>query len=93
MTDETDTSDREENIWKRLLFMVLFAILYGVTDIVLITVALVQFGFVAITDQRNEFLLDFSSGLTQYIYQIVRYLTFKSEDKPFPFSPWPNEDN
>ena len=96
MTDEptqTEESNQDENIWKRLAFMVLFAVLYGVSDIVLFTVALVQFGFVAITGEKNEFLLDFSTGLTKFIYQIVRFMTFKTETMPFPFSPWPGEDD
>jgi len=38
----------------------------------------------------NERLLDFSSDLSVYIYQILQFLTFNSEAKPYPFAVWPN---
>lgn len=92
-TENTDTPGTDENVWKRLLFMILFAFLYGVSDIVLFTVAIVQFGFVAISGERNDYLLGFSASLTKFIYQIVQYLTFNSESKPFPFAAWPDAES
>ena len=48
MSDITEPTAGDESVWKRLLFMLLYAFLYGVSDIVLFTVALIQFGFVAL---------------------------------------------
>lgn len=45
-----------------------------------------------ITTELNDQLLDFSSSLTKYVTQILLYITFKSEERPFPFSPWPASD-
>ena len=92
MNDIVEPATGDESIWKRLLFMLLYAFLYGISDIILFTVALIQFGFVAITGERNSNLLQFSAGLTRFIYQVVRFLTFNSDTKPFPFSPWPTDE-
>ena len=46
-----------------------------------------------ITTELNEQLLDFSNSLTKYVSQILLYITFKSEERPFPFSPWPSDDD
>ena len=45
-----------------------------------------------ITTELNEQLLDFSDSLTKYVSQILFYITFKSEERPFPFSPWPSDE-
>ncbi|MGH8512285.1 MAG: DUF4389 domain-containing protein [Gammaproteobacteria bacterium] len=37
----------------------------------------------------NPRLVDFGQRLSTYIYQLLVYVTFKSDDKPYPFSDWP----
>lgn len=75
--------------WIRLLFILLFALLYGLVEIILAVVIIVQFGFVLITAKRNLKLLEFGASLSQYSYQILCFVTYNTEDKPFPFAPWP----
>ena len=103
MTDPTDddapngASEKtklEENLkrgstWLRLLFMLLFLFLWGVSRLVTAAVVVVQFLWVLITAETNEQLLKFGQGLASYSYQIVMYLTFNTEERPFPFSDWP----
>jgi hypothetical protein len=55
-----------------------------------VAVVVIQFGFVLITGDRNQKLLDFGASLSKFIYQILQFVTFNSEDKPFPFSDWPS---
>ena len=69
--------------------MVLFAILYGLAEIVIWAVVIFQFLVVLFTGAKNERLLDFGQKLTTYIYQIVLFQTFNTEAHPFPFSDWP----
>ncbi|MBU0744553.1 MAG: DUF4389 domain-containing protein, partial [Gammaproteobacteria bacterium] len=52
-------------------------------------IALFQFVVTLIYDQPNNKLLDFSKHLNAYLLQIVNFLTFNSESKPFPFSNFP----
>lgn len=73
----------------RLVFMVLFVFIYKVLDIVLLLIVFAQYLFHAITDKDNETLRQVGDGLSCYYFQIYRYLTYNSHEKPFPFSDWP----
>jgi len=52
-------------------------------------IAVVQFVTRLFSGQINQQLAEFGDGLAAYFRQIMGFLTFHSEDKPFPFAPWP----
>lgn len=68
--------------------MFLFGIIYSITKFVLAGVVLFNFGFSLFSGKPNEALTDFGQQLSDYIYNILRFLTFNSEYKPFPFDNW-----
>lgn len=76
--------------WLRLVFMLLFAALLQVASLVVSIVVILQFLFSLITGQDNKNLRDFGAAVTEYIHQSLKFLTYNSEEKPFPFSDWPN---
>jgi hypothetical protein len=80
----------DRSTWLRGLFMVVFALVWQVAELVLLLVAVIQFGFRLFTGSANAELASFGQDLATYLYQIVLFLTFRSEDKPFPFSSWPS---
>lgn len=75
--------------WVRLLFMILFALILYVASFVVGVLVLVQFLFALITGSDNQNLRQLGDSLTQYIGQTLRFLTYNSDDKPFPFADWP----
>ena len=80
----------EENIksrstWLRLLFMVIFYVIATVTSAVLSVVVVLGFFWVLFTGEKNSQLQQAGQVIAAYLYEIVRYLTFNTEDKPFPF--------
>lgn len=86
------------SIWKRALLMALFAIIYSITEIVVVVAAVFQFFCVLITGAKNARVLELGRDLSAYIYEILLFETFNSERLPYPFSPWPrravdSEDN
>ena len=94
MSDETAVTEykphwKERRTWSRGLYMLLFGLVFWIAEFLLVMAALFQFGFVLFTGQSNDRLLSFSDDLGRVFYQLVRYLTFNSEEKPFPFSDWP----
>jgi len=89
MTDQPGGASDSRSIWKRALFMVLFAIIYSIVEIVIVLVAVFQFFCVLITGERNRQVLDFGQDLCAYVYEILRFETFNSERLPFPFAEWP----
>jgi len=79
--------------WLRGLFMLLFALIYSVTEVIVFVVVLLQFFFVLFTGQQNTRLRAFGEGLSVFIYQIMSYWTYNSEEKPFPFAQWPGGES
>lgn len=82
--------------WMRLLFMLLFAVILFIATwgiLIVGTIAVIQFVFDIATGKPNKQLLSFGDSFSQYIYQIVKYLTFVTEEKPFPFGTWPHPKN
>lgn len=78
--------------WLRFAFMVLFAIILGVVSYVMTALVIVQFIWALIAGEGNDKLREFGSSLSQYIYQMLRFLTYNTEDKPFPFADWPDAE-
>lgn len=89
MNTSVKTNITRSETWVRALYMVLFAVLYNVAEIVLIAVVVLQFLLTLFTGKTNSRLLSFGESLSTYVYQIFRFLTYNTEDKPFPFGPWP----
>ncbi len=79
--------------WIRVLYVILFAVIYMVAEVVLVAVVVIQFGFVLITGKRNPNLLQFGGSLSRYLYDVLLYFTFRSDKEPFPFDDWPAADN
>lgn len=80
---------RNWKTWERFLYMVLFAIVLAIMDIVLLAVVLLQVVLTLITGSKNERASTFGGQLGLYTCQIYHFLTYYSEDRPFPFSDWP----
>lgn len=79
--------------WLRAIFMVIFGIIFAIITwgtLIVGLIALFQFIWVLFKDQPNKPLATFSDGFSQYLYQIAMFLTFVSDEKPFPFSSWPS---
>ena len=87
--EEIKRNLRDGKTWIRGLFMLLFAAIYGLAEILLVAIALFQFGALLLTGRANTRLLDFGRDLATYIRQMVLFFTCNSERRPFPFAPWP----
>lgn len=92
MSTETTTPAEKRSLWVRVLLMLLMGLAFHIAVTILGAVALVQLLFAAISDGPNERLQHFGRGLGQYLRQITEFLSFASEEVPFPFSDWPSDD-
>lgn len=77
--------------WLRALFMVLFVILLEVAGVVMLATIVLQFLFAIISGGPNENLRQLGSQIASYIYQVLQFLIYNTEEKPFPFSEWPED--
>ena len=89
MDEDIKTNFKSKSIWTRGLFMLLFAVLYGVAEFVLLVIAVFQFGHALFTGRPNDNVTAFGYSVGRYIFDITKFVTFNSEVKPFPFSAWP----
>lgn len=89
MADNEVTVTDKRSIWIRALYMLLMAVILQICGTLLCALTLVQFVLVLLTAAPNARLIAFSRSLGRYMLQIVWFLTFASEDVPFPFGDWP----
>lgn len=90
MTDNTDAPETKRNLWMRGLYMLLMVLAFHVSWTVMLVIAVIQFILAAVSDRPNDRLFAFGRSLGNYFGQIACFLTFASEEIPFPFSDWPS---
>ena len=104
VADDNDDAERstpaiEENLkakstWLRLVFMLIFCFLGWVASMVAMVVVVLGFFWVLFTGETNKQLAGAGQGIAKYIYQIIQYLTYNSDERPFPFdASWPGPDS
>ncbi|MDE0755455.1 MAG: DUF4389 domain-containing protein [Woeseiaceae bacterium] len=90
-------SDLEKHVktrstWIRLIFMIICSLLYALSRLVTFAVVVVQFLTVLLTGETNTQLKQWGRSLAVYSFEVVDFLTFNTEVKPFPFeAEWPSE--
>lgn len=78
--------------WGRGFFMLMYGFICYIAILVTAIVIIFQFGVVLLSGKLNERLLPVGQSLSLYIHQIFNYLTYISDEKPFPLSSWPSAD-
>jgi len=91
MNDELQKNLTSGERWLRLVYMIMFALIIQVAGTVMWLLVILQFVFSIIKGNDHEQLRAFGGTLSTYIYQILRFLSYKSDEKPFPFDDWPND--
>ncbi len=82
---------KDPGTWKRLLYMILFSVIFQVVEFVLFIVVVTQFAFKLIAGKANGRLRTFGANLGVYVQEIIAFLTYYTEEMPYPFDAWPNQ--
>jgi hypothetical protein len=85
--DKPSTRD----VWMRGSFMLLFMIGFWVGQSLLNLLAFVQFLWLLFAHVPNQLLIRFGSSLSTWLSEVGRFLSCASEEKPFPWRPWPDQ--
>ncbi len=85
-------TDKNPEIFSRIFYTLLFAFISWMTIWVFAFVVLIQFGFLLITGKVNKNLKGFNQEVGLFLYDMIKYLSFQTNDKPFPFRDWPYGD-
>lgn len=91
MTGNIQENITRGSIWLRLVYMVVLGVAFYVAEFVTWVVVVIQFLTSLFTGRTNDRLTRLGRNLAQYLKQIMVFLTFAGEEKPFPFAPWPDE--
>ncbi len=92
-TTERNTTEKSPFLssqhWLRLVYMLLFAAALQLASLVMWFVVIVQFLLTIFTGKNNEKLREFGGSLSLFIFQALQFLSYNTEEKPFPFADWP----
>ena len=80
---------KSQAFWLRVLYMLLFSFMAYFALVLNWVLVVVQLFVVAVSGSPNEQLQKFGGSLGDFLSQVIAFLTFASEEKPFPFSDWP----
>lgn len=84
------TAITSADFWLRLLYILLFAVAWQVIELLLIVVVILQIGSQLLSGAHEPRLTGFGNSLSQYAWQIGRFVTGVTEQKPWPFMEWPD---
>jgi hypothetical protein len=88
-TSDVKTNVKNVDTWLRGLFIIVYAVISYVLFWIIWLVVIFQFIMKVLTANLNPNVMNFSGGLTRYAFQILEYVTFQSEERPWPIGPWP----
>ena len=76
--------------WLRCLFMLISCVLACVAILAGTVIVVLGFFYVLFSGEVNRQIQEVGQSVATYIYNIARYLTFNTEEKPFPLGgEWP----
>ena len=79
----------DEKTWQRGFIMLLLATMSCLIVLLLCGIILYQFTSVLISGKLNAILLRFGKTLSLYMHHVLLYLTYNTDERPFPFIHWP----
>jgi hypothetical protein len=80
-----------KNIAIRLLYTILYLIIFEILKTVIQVTAVFQYVYLLITRSYSKPLKNFSNKVATYTYKIIRYVTLNENYRPFPFHEFPEE--
>ena len=82
---------KEPSIWVNFFLKVIYLIFLNFIILFLGFVTLLQLLFSLWSKKPNNNLISFSKKLSIYIYQIINFITYSSDERPWPFNAFPDK--
>jgi hypothetical protein len=90
MTDTPAAPTGKRSIWLRGVLMILMAIAFHISGTLLALGAIIQFVLALLSETPNARLIAFGQSVGLYLSQIAEFVSFGTEEVPFPFNAWPS---
>lgn len=81
---------KDKDTWLRFVYLVVFGIVFYISMMLTFVTSIAQFLSKLFGGSSFAVLSEFGDNLATYQGQVTRFLTFSSDDKPFPFAPFPS---
>jgi hypothetical protein len=88
LDEQTNENIKKINTWKRIGFILIFSVIIGLVRTLLWGVILLQIISTLLTGSPNKNILNFGQKLAAYTYHILLFLTFNTDETPYPFADW-----
>ena len=82
---------KEPSIWVNFFLKVIYLIFLNFIIPFLGFITLLQLLFSLGSKKPNNNLISFSKKISIYIYQIINFITYSSDERPWPFNVFPDK--
>ena len=82
---------KKPSIWVNFFLKVIYLIFLNFIIPFLGFVTLLQLLFSLGSKKPNDNLISFSKKISIYIYQIINFVTYSSDERPWPFNAFPDK--
>ncbi|MCL2469001.1 MAG: DUF4389 domain-containing protein [Alphaproteobacteria bacterium] len=91
--EEIKKNVKDKDTWLRFVYLVVFGFAFYLSIILTFAVSIFQFLAKLFSGKSFDGLATFGANLATYQAQVTSFLTFASDEKPFPFATFPNKDH
>ena len=88
--EEVETNKRKKPGIARALYTLLYLLVGRFISMVLFVIAITQYIYIWLTGEPNEKILLCTADLGEYTKQLVTYVGFNTDEKPWPIGDWPD---
>lgn len=81
---------KQHQHWIRLIYMLIIGVLLNIAGAVMWVLCTLQFLFVLGSGRDNRHMRRLTLTITRFMEQALLYVNYNSEQRPFPFAPWPH---
>ena len=82
---------KEPSIWVNFFLKVIYLIFLNFIIPFLGFITLLQLLFSLGSKKPNDNLISFSKKISIYVYQIINFITYSSDERPWPFNAFPDK--
>ncbi|MCK4671617.1 MAG: DUF4389 domain-containing protein [Candidatus Aegiribacteria sp.] len=91
MEQQTNAKRNYKDDLIRGAFMILFFVAARFVGVLVALITLFQFLCVLIASKPNDNVKHFGKNLSLYAAEIIQFLSYNTDRKPWPYSKWPEE--
>ena len=78
-------SERKE-AWMRILVGIISGIVLALWKMIVLVLSIFHWIYVMFSNKRNKGIAEFCNMWLSQVYKYIRYMTFATNERPFPFS-------